>query len=842
MTVERYQDICLVDERLRDYQQEAKESIFKEWDSYNHVMFQMPTGTGKTRLFTSIIHDINRYSVAIKQPVKILIIAHRTELIDQIDESLGRYSVAHGIIAGSHKQRDYKMPVQVASIQTITNQHNLAQAQNMKVQFIIIDEAHHSLAQTYQKLWEIYPNAKILGVTATPWRMNGSGFLSLYEKLIKSLSIKKFINKGWLSVYKYYSLKPTDPIQQTIDSIDEFDIEGDYKISALEREIDIRGIRAQLLKSYQTLANGKKGIIYSISQEHSKHICNDFSQAGINIVSIDSKTPAKERKELVNKFKHGDIDIIVNVDIFSEGFDCPDIEFIQLARPTRSLAKYLQQVGRGLRITANKQACIILDNVGLYNRFGLPDANRHWDYHFRGQEVVEVEDPITDTEPQGTRKQDFTEGDENMVLVENLVKEESFKPLDLLSESDKLNSYLRKWIVEQNNNSLISFTTAVQNNHMDYVKTYFSVIQDVLHSGINTEQYLNFIACMLNCDTNMFVKTIAETNYEITEDLNEKSVELLNAIIDPLFSNDKVQHSISIVLPFAKYLSSESREKIRKRGRSIHNPHKLIALAHIILQLDPRGSINYLLQLKTMASKFAVYMILVESKSHRYFKPAEISQHIQPQLNDGNFDSKMINRCIDHTMFGYSPYPIKNIEKYEQGDYETFEKDFASIVAKQEHKKEDKTKLEGQIVTGRFSARKHNYTIFELTGGLSKNVLIPNQYVKDNFQAYELFDVRIVKTYPHMNYVLGCPANMHLTEEEISQTPILKVGDQVDLRFKIINKELTLLVQGYTMVKGSLAFRPKGFDYKKKHHAVVHRVKSLFEYTFVIKDHLSNTQ
>lgn len=727
------------------------------------------------------------------------------------------------------------MPVQVASIQTITNKNNLLQAQKMKVQFIIIDEAHHSLAQTYQKLWDIYPNAKILGVTATPWRMNGSGFLSLYEKLIKSLSIKKFINKGWLSVYKYYSLKPTDPIQQTIDSIDEFDIEGDYKISALEREIDIQGIRAQLLKSYQTLANGKRGIIYSISQEHSKHICNDFCQAGINIVSIDSNTPAKERKELVGKFKHGDIDIIVNVDIFSEGFDCPDIEFIQLARPTRSLAKYLQQVGRGLRITANKQACIILDNVGLYNRFGLPDANRQWDHHFRGGEVVEEQESIINTESQGTRERDFSEGDENMVLVENLVKEETFQPLDLLSEPDKLNSYMRKWIVEQNNNSLISFTTAVQNDYMDYIKTYFSVIQDVLHSGINTEQYLNFLACMLNCDTNMFLKTIADAKYEVTEELNEKSIDLLNAIVDPLFGNEKVHHSISIVKPFAKYLTSEAREKIRKREKNINNPLKLIVLAHVILQLDPRASVHYLLQLKTLASKFAVYMILVESKSHRYFTPNEILHNIKPKLNDGDFASKMINRCIDYTMFGQSSFPIKNIDKYEQGDYVVFEQDIASAVARLENKNEDKSKLEGKTFKGRFLSQKHNYTVFDVPG-LTLNVLIPNKYVKDNFQAYELLDVRVVKTYPHMRYALGCPANMHLTEKEILQTPILKVGDHVDLTFKMPNKHLMVMVSGYSMVKGSLLFWPKGFDYKKKHHAVVHKVNSMFDYTFIIKD------
>ena len=131
------------------------------------------------------------------------------------------------------------------------------------------------------------------------------------------------------------------------------------------------------------------GVLAHFNIAHANHICQEYEHAGYKAVSIDSKTPAAERKELVDKFKKSEIDIIVNVDIFSEGFDCPDIEFIQLARPTRSLVKYLQQVGRGLRPTENKQNCVILDNVGMYSRFGLPDARRYWNHHFVGHDVVE---------------------------------------------------------------------------------------------------------------------------------------------------------------------------------------------------------------------------------------------------------------------------------------------------------------------------------------------------------------------------------------------------------------------------------------------------------------------
>ena len=218
MIITHYSDINNVDTSLRIYQQMAKKEIFESWDKVDSVMFQMPTGTGKTRLFTSIIHDINEYSSQRGESIKILIIAHRTELIDQISDSLDRYKVAHGIIAGSReKEKDLSLPVQVASIQTLTNTHNIGDAEKLNAQFVIIDEAHHALAATYKKLWNIYPNAKWLGVTATPWRMNHQSFTDLFDTIILSMPIKDFIKQGYLSTYKYFSLRDESFIKKTID-------------------------------------------------------------------------------------------------------------------------------------------------------------------------------------------------------------------------------------------------------------------------------------------------------------------------------------------------------------------------------------------------------------------------------------------------------------------------------------------------------------------------------------------------------------------------------------------------------------------------------------------------
>ena len=148
MTISSYSDLCNTDATLRPYQQKAKREIFGAWDEVDSVMFQMPTGTGKTRLFTSMISDINEYSKQRREAVKILIVAHRTELIDQIDESLTRYRVPHNVIAGG-RERNYKYPVNIASIQTLTHPNNMREARRLNVQFVIIDEAHHALAASY---------------------------------------------------------------------------------------------------------------------------------------------------------------------------------------------------------------------------------------------------------------------------------------------------------------------------------------------------------------------------------------------------------------------------------------------------------------------------------------------------------------------------------------------------------------------------------------------------------------------------------------------------------------------------------------------------------------------
>ena len=409
---------------LRPYQMELKHDVYNQWDRINDVMLQMPTGTGKTIVFVSVVRDILNWCTLNHPESKILIVAHRKELIEQASNKLGK--ISHGVIQ-SGKPMHLSRPVQVASIQTFMSRRNYDTMRRERFDFIIIDEAHHSMAPGYQKLWTMYPNSKKLGVTATPWRMNHSGFTALFSNIVLSKNIEWFVKNGYLSNYDYISIRKNSDMQHQINNISRYGVDGDYLDSELSELFDKDKIRAGLYKSYKKYAAGKKGIVYAIDRQHAANIRDLYAVNGVRVCMIDGTTPASERNELISLFRQGAIEVIVNVNIFSEGFDCPDIEFIQLARPTKSLSLYLQQVGRALRISANKTSSIILDNVGLYNRFGTPMANRHWKHHFIGSDVTGEgyndgtglrRDIVFDEE----REPDYSEGDEEMTVVEHAEK------------------------------------------------------------------------------------------------------------------------------------------------------------------------------------------------------------------------------------------------------------------------------------------------------------------------------------------------------------------------------------------------------------------------------------
>ena len=363
---------------LRSYQCIIMHNLFDSWLLHQSVMIQMPTGTGKTHVLASIVSsELNGESKGV------WIVAHRRELVEQIEETVERYGIS---------KEDGR--VKVMSIQWLSL--HWEDMKDEKPSLIVIDEAHHALAETYKELWLRYPNAKKLGMTATPCRLNRKGFTDLFEILITSDSIADFIRQGWLSPFDYVSIRLNSEDQRLIDGLEKRGADGDFQVKEMNSVLNKRPTIERLYESVRRYADGKKGIVYAVSISHARNIAAYYSEHGMNAVAIDSKTPAKVRKQLVEDFRQGKIQVLVNVDVFSEGFDCPDVEFVQMARPTLSLAKYLQQVGRGLRKTEGKESCMLIDNVGLYRLFGLPTAERDWQAMFEGR-LAGKGYPVTNT-------------------------------------------------------------------------------------------------------------------------------------------------------------------------------------------------------------------------------------------------------------------------------------------------------------------------------------------------------------------------------------------------------------------------------------------------------------
>ena len=207
--------------------------------------------------------------------------------------------------------------------------------------------------------------------------------------------MKDFISHGYLSEYVFMVDNPNGDMSIAIDDIKEKSNTGDYVVSALLKKLNVDKYVKYAVACYLRYAKDKKGIVYAISVEHGKKLCNAYESVGVSAEFIDSNTPRKEREDIVDRFRRGEIKIMVNCNIFSEGFDCPDIEFIQMTRPTYSLSMYMQQVGRGLRPMRDGSKCIILDNAGMFKKFGLPSDSRRWAKHFYGE--YSSEDADTDS-------------------------------------------------------------------------------------------------------------------------------------------------------------------------------------------------------------------------------------------------------------------------------------------------------------------------------------------------------------------------------------------------------------------------------------------------------------
>ena len=436
------------DIKLFDYQEDMKERIEKALRLHRSVMAQMPTGTGKTVLLASVVESFLRehsnchvWIVAhrrelvsqIKDTLNKFLLnfsfsnhpvplskegstfspspsssgsgdvtapPRRSEPLrskdggpskvspdcagwDRLDDICLRPTDGLGATSTSSvNPASDMMPIKAVSIQWLSKHYDEIEEEPG---MIVIDEAHHALAKTYKGMWDRFPKAKFLGLTATPCRLNGKGFTDLFDVLVQSWSVPEFISKGRLATYDFVSIKSDGVTQGLIDSLQKRGADGDYQNKEMDRVLNKKPSIERLYKSFEKYGKDRKGIVYAINISHAQKITELYQEYGVKAVAIDSKTPAQERQKNIEAFKRGDIQVLVNVDIFSEGFDCPDIEFVQLARPTLSLAKYLQMVGRGLRVARGKKSCVMIDNVGLYRVFGLPSQVWNWNAMFEGK-------------------------------------------------------------------------------------------------------------------------------------------------------------------------------------------------------------------------------------------------------------------------------------------------------------------------------------------------------------------------------------------------------------------------------------------------------------------------
>lgn len=334
--------------QLRPYQTDLITKIKTElWQGKRSVCAVLGCGGGKSVICADIAKS------ATDKGNCVLFLVHRIELCRQIRDTFKTYGVNMALC-------------DIGMVQTITRRLNKIPAP----QIIITDEAHHCVSATYRRIYDYFPQALLLGFTATPCRMNEGGLGAVYESLVESVSTKWLVENSYLAPFKYYSVK-------LADATNLHTAQGDYDSRELAALMEQKAIYGDTVSNYMRIANGKQAIIYLSSIEASKETAAAFIDHCIYAVHLDGTTPKDEREKTMSKFRAGNIKVLCNCSIFSEGLDVPDCECVILLRPTKSLTLYIQQSMRSMRYKPGKTA-IIIDHVGNVFQHGFPDEAREW--------------------------------------------------------------------------------------------------------------------------------------------------------------------------------------------------------------------------------------------------------------------------------------------------------------------------------------------------------------------------------------------------------------------------------------------------------------------------------
>ncbi len=333
---------------LRPYQNDLVEKVRQAWrQGARAPCIVLPCGGGKS----CIVAEMARRTTFGGK--RVLFLVHRRELVEQIVHTFRRWGVLMDLC-------------DVMMVQTATRRlHKLK-----KPALIITDENHHSLAQTYRRIYDYFAAVPRVGVTATPVRLNGDGLGDVNDRLIVGVTAKWLIENGCLAPYDYYAPDVADLTGLHTQR-------GEYVAADIEKAMIKNTVFGDVIKYYRQLAAGKKAVCYCVSIKHSQATADTFNANGIPAAHIDGTTPKAERDRIIADFRKGKVQVLCNVDLISEGFDVPDCECAILLRPTKSLTLYIQQSMRCMRYRAGKRA-VIIDHVGNYARHGMPDDDREW--------------------------------------------------------------------------------------------------------------------------------------------------------------------------------------------------------------------------------------------------------------------------------------------------------------------------------------------------------------------------------------------------------------------------------------------------------------------------------
>jgi DNA repair protein RadD len=351
--------------QLFDYQAEKVDEVFQLIaEGHRRILLVSPTGSGKTVVASEIIRRLN------VDRKEVLFIDHLREITKQTSKKLNDFGVFNGIIQAGIRATPIA-GVQVASIQTLFGRSISGRLELPPAKVIFIDEAHHAVARTYRRILEQYPDAIVVGLTATPIRSDGRGLGGVFDKIVLCPDVPELIDKERLVPSRVYAPPPPDLVGVQVRA-------GDYVKGQLAERMDRPKLVADIISTWLKYGDGRQTVVYASSVGHSVHIRDEFMLFGITCEHIDGKTPIEEREASLARFAAKEIRVLTNYGVFTEGWDCPDIGTVVLARPTKSFGLLWQMLGRGRRTAPGKKDVIVLDHTGSFPKVGMPDDRIEW--------------------------------------------------------------------------------------------------------------------------------------------------------------------------------------------------------------------------------------------------------------------------------------------------------------------------------------------------------------------------------------------------------------------------------------------------------------------------------